>query len=465
MNRQQRRAAERSGQKTSGVAAHSQASSLLALAIAHHQAGRVAEAEPLYRQVLATNPGHPDANHNLGLIAINCGRSDIAVSLIARAVAERPDFVEAHRNLGAALMNIGKFGDAETSYRQALVLSPSHSVTHYNLGNAFKIQGKAEEAVESYRRALALKPDWAEAYSAFGAALADLGQAQEAEIACRRALAMKPLYISAHRNLAVALSCQGKLAEAANSFGRALSLTQGFADGANDLRGMIANKDKLKSMSVTLVSATRYNDVDFYLKSALGESVAKIYSDFPVEYRIYPGNKKSLSSCYNDAIANANNEEEIFVFIHDDLLIVDYFWIDKLIWGLERFDIVGLAGNKRRLPRQPSWMFTDDQFTRDQSSQLSGTVAFDVYGPAGQQCKLLDGVMLAARKSTFEKSGIRFDERFDFHFYDLDLCRQAEERGLTLGTVPLGAVHQSEGNYTSPGWKGAYDAYLSKWGN
>ncbi|WP_158812467.1 tetratricopeptide repeat protein [Methylocapsa sp. S129] len=415
--------------------------------------------------MLAIEPGHPYANHNLGLIATQFGHNEIAVNLIARALADQPDFVEAHRSLGAALMNIGKFDDAAASYKRALALAPTDNITHYNLGNAVKIQGKADEAAKCYQRALALKPDFAEAHSALGSALADLGQTGKAEISCRRALAIKPLYAFAHRNLGIALSRQGKLAEAANSFGRALALMQDRAEESQDLRSLIADKGKLKAASVTMVSASRHSEADFYLKSAMGQSLSQTYSAFPVKSRIYPSNAKSLSACYNDAIANTTNPEEILVFIHDDILLADFFWIDKLIWGLERFDILGLAGNKRRLPRQPGWMFIDDQLTRDQSSQLSGMVGFDVYGRPGQRCKLLDGVMLAARKSTFEKSGIGFDERFDFHFYDLDLCRQAEERNLSLGAIPLGAVHQSEGNYASPEWRRGYDAYLRKWGD
>ena len=52
------------------------------LAVQHHQAGRLPQAEQLYRQILAQEPGHADAMHLLGVIAAQLGRNDAAVELI-----------------------------------------------------------------------------------------------------------------------------------------------------------------------------------------------------------------------------------------------------------------------------------------------------------------------------------------------------------------------------------------------
>jgi hypothetical protein len=161
------------------------------------------------------------------------------------------------------------------------------------------------------------------------------------------------------------------------------------------------------------------------------------------------------------------------VFVHDDVLIVDFFWLDKLVVGFSKFDILGVAGNKRRSRRQPSWAFIDDKFTWDDRVNLSGVVGhgkgfpcqLSVYGVYGQECKLLDGVLLATKKGILDRSKVSFDERFDFDFYDLDLCRQAESRRLRLGTVPLGIVHASPGNFGTERWRASYDKYLQKWGD
>ena len=54
----------------------------------HHQSGRLAEAEALYRQILALEPRHAEALHLLGVIAHQTGRNDVAVDWIATRHAQ-----------------------------------------------------------------------------------------------------------------------------------------------------------------------------------------------------------------------------------------------------------------------------------------------------------------------------------------------------------------------------------------
>lgn len=128
------------------------------LALQHHGAGRLGEAEQLYRQILAHEPGHADAWHYLGMIAAQVGRNDIAVDLIRRAIALNPSCAEAHNNLGNALKNSGQIDEAETAYRRAITLMPGLSKAHINLGNTLKEKGQLDEATTAYRQAMALDP-------------------------------------------------------------------------------------------------------------------------------------------------------------------------------------------------------------------------------------------------------------------------------------------------------------------
>ena len=75
----------------------------LEMARQHHSVGRLAEAEGIYRQILALQPENPDALHLLGLIAYQCGQPQIAVELIRRAIVTTPSIVNYHNNLGLAL--------------------------------------------------------------------------------------------------------------------------------------------------------------------------------------------------------------------------------------------------------------------------------------------------------------------------------------------------------------------------
>src|SRR5438874_10874262 len=84
---------------------------IMQTAVAHHQAGRLAPADAIYRQVLSREPNNADALHLLGLIAHQCGNDNDAIALIGRAVALRPKTAEFHVNLGAALRRMGRLTD------------------------------------------------------------------------------------------------------------------------------------------------------------------------------------------------------------------------------------------------------------------------------------------------------------------------------------------------------------------
>jgi GT2 family glycosyltransferase len=224
-------------------------------------------------------------------------------------------------------------------------------------------------------------------------------------------------------------------------------------------------------VKVRVVCATRAARESFMSSTALGKSLA-LLRPAGVELRLFAGNTAGLPSVYNAAIDESAADPSILLFIHDDVHLCDFHWTDTLNEALERFTVVGIAGNRRRVARQPGWRFLDERFTRDRRENLSGTVAHglgfppervDVYGPSRQQVRLLDGVMLAAKSETLRAGGLRFDERFDFHFYDMDFCRQAERAGLSMGTCAISLVHESKGGFGSESWRRGYERYLAKW--
>jgi protein O-GlcNAc transferase len=82
---------------------------VLAEAARHHEAGRLRQAERLYRRVLADNPHHADCLHLLGLVAHQAGRSEEASQLIERAIALKdadPDF---HNDIAGIYQSLGRF--------------------------------------------------------------------------------------------------------------------------------------------------------------------------------------------------------------------------------------------------------------------------------------------------------------------------------------------------------------------
>lgn len=222
---------------------------------------------------------------------------------------------------------------------------------------------------------------------------------------------------------------------------------------------------------IRIVSATRCSEQDFWNQSALGLSLKKHMAlDDRLSTRVAFENTRGLSEVFNESIEQAN-AAAILVFIHDDVWIDEENFADAVLSGLKRFDVIGVAGNKRRVANQPGWAFIDNQFTWDEAVNLSGRVAHgkeafgyvNDYGAVPAACELMDGVFLAAKKSTLLNSNVKFDSQFDFHFYDLDFCRTARQAGLTLGTWLINLTHQSGGAFGSAGWVSRYQRYLDKW--
>ncbi len=226
-----------------------------------------------------------------------------------------------------------------------------------------------------------------------------------------------------------------------------------------------------KTPTVRIVCATREDREGFLTRTATGRSFALLQHP-GLELSLQERNSEGLPAIYNRAIDAARNDPAILVFVHDDVILSDLFWTEHLYAALTHFHVVGVAGNARRVPRQPGWAFVDLNFTWDEAAFLSGALGHgqgfppDVvsyYGPSHREVKLLDGCLLVAYSQTLIDRGVRFDERFSFHFYDMDFCRAAERAGLKMGTWPISVVHQSGGRFNTPEWNAAYRDYVAKW--
>lgn len=225
------------------------------------------------------------------------------------------------------------------------------------------------------------------------------------------------------------------------------------------------------ALPVRLVCATRLNQAQFFAQSLLGQSLKMIRKTEHIELMLFVENQAGLPSVYNKAIALSRQNPAILVFIHDDVLVPDLFFSRQIRAGLDRFDLIGVAGNTRRSPGQPAWLFKDIQLTWDWP-HLSGAIAHgnalpptnvSYYGPTATSVKLLDGVLLAVSSHTLHAHELQFDERFAFHFYDMDLCRQAEAAGLSMGTWPITLIHGSGGKFGGDPWRAGYASYMAKW--
>lgn len=225
-------------------------------------------------------------------------------------------------------------------------------------------------------------------------------------------------------------------------------------------------------MKINVIVATRLSEKEFYANSATGRSITLLMPDF-INLVVYWNNRRGLSEVYNDAVESVGSDGDIMVFMHDDVHIIDYFWFYRVQEALTRFDIVGVVGNKSRKTLQPSWAFKNPMMEIDSFENFSGAIchgstyppkSVDVYSSTRDKVMLIDGVFMAMKKNIFLTSGIRFDEDFEFHFYDMDFCRQAELLNLACGTWDIALMHNSKGNFSSESWWNSRAKYYSKWG-
>jgi predicted O-linked N-acetylglucosamine transferase (SPINDLY family) len=210
----------------------------------HHRAGRIAEAERGYREILAIDPGHVGSLHFLGVLAHQAGRNDAAVHLISRALALDPGSPDAHVNLANVLKDQGNLQPAISHYQRALALKPENGEVHYCLGVALHLHGELDRALGHYERAIALRPDIAEAQLNMGSIRADQGELEAAVMSYRQALRLRPDYLAAHINLGIALSRGGELIDAAQSFERAVAIAPDHAEAHTNLGMALARQGK-----------------------------------------------------------------------------------------------------------------------------------------------------------------------------------------------------------------------------
>lgn len=173
--------------------------------LSHHRAGRLADAERIYRQILAQDPNNVDALHLLGALAGQVGQRQAAVDLMRRAIQLKPDLAAAHSNLGNILREMDRLDEAIESFRHAIRLQPGFADAHNNLGLALKSADRLDEAIAAYQEAIRLQPDLAPPHSNLGGALLDRGEHDQAIYHFRRGHELKPDDAVFHSDLVYAL--------------------------------------------------------------------------------------------------------------------------------------------------------------------------------------------------------------------------------------------------------------------
>ncbi|MFA7239781.1 MAG: tetratricopeptide repeat protein [Sulfuricellaceae bacterium] len=276
-------------------------------AVVHHQAGRLHEAEQLYRAILQVLPGQPDANHNLGVLAgqvgqhaaglpylktaleINPAQGQYALSyaeaLLATgqageardilhaallhgfntptaqalwqkadaAAGDAPTFAEVDQLV--ALFNAGRYEELESRARLLLERHPNIGFVWKVLGVSLKMQGK--ESLPALQKATEFSPGDAEAHCNLGIAQQDIGQLDAAAGSYARAVEIKPDFAEAHYNLGIALQSLGQLDGAVASYVQALEIEPDFAEAHNSLGATLRDLGRLEDARASCAQALK----------------------------------------------------------------------------------------------------------------------------------------------------------------------------------------------------------------
>ena len=268
-----------------------------------HRAGKLQEADRFYTAILKANPKHPDANHNMGILAVGLGKVQEALPFFKAALNANPSIVQFWVSYIDALIKLDRLEDAKAVFDQAkskgakgdafdelekrfgssgfeniynqdptkehlaslfklysqkklqqvyenteiLTKRYTKNSTLWNLMGASAAQiGKLDEAVFAFQKAISVEPDFADTYNNLGNVLKDLGKPKEAEEAYNKAITIKPDFAEAYFNKGNVLKDQSRLEEAIESYKDALSSKPDYSKAYNNMGNALKGQGKLE---------------------------------------------------------------------------------------------------------------------------------------------------------------------------------------------------------------------------
>ena len=273
--------------------------------VAAHKAGHFKEADRYYTAILKAHPKHPDANHNIGLIAVELGQTIDSLPFFEMALKVNPKIVQYWLSYINALINLNRFNEAEAAFSKAintgvkekdifqikqkldrlikvsnknsqsrcpsekemkiltkfrsqeqfeqalneatnLLLLFPNSVTLYNIiGSINRDLGKFGAAIKAYKKAIEQQPDYADPYYNLGNVLQNQGKQDQAIEAYKKAIRIKPDFAWAQNNIGVVLQDQGRLNQAVKAYKKAIEIQPAFADPYFNLGVVFQDQGKL----------------------------------------------------------------------------------------------------------------------------------------------------------------------------------------------------------------------------
>ena len=268
-----------------------------------HKSGKAEEADQYYTAILKAQPKHPDANHNMGVLAVGVGKVEQSLPFFKTALEANPKIAQFWLSYIDALIKLDRIEDAKSVFDQAkstgvqgdgfdilqqrLGLSDFKEpnvqelsqdeleslIELYNRGKLQQVFKKAQiltkrygnslqlwnllgtsaaqiekpdEAIHAFQKAASLEPRNAQALYNMGKAMIEQGKLEEATESFSKAISLKPDYAKAYNNMGAALQAQGQLNEAIEAYTKAVSINPDFYDAYYNLGNALTDQGKLK---------------------------------------------------------------------------------------------------------------------------------------------------------------------------------------------------------------------------
>jgi tetratricopeptide (TPR) repeat protein len=242
-----------------------------------HKLGKFKLAKTFYQAILKSQPNHPEANHNMGLLQSSIGKIDEALPFFKVALesnsnieqfwlsyidilikkkqfksatlmlekAKEEDMTGDGFNILEAQKELGILGLYKSNNKKNKTLISEFIKAYFNLGNTLLKVGRLKEAESSFRGALVLDDNLIEVHTNLGVTLKEQGRLEEAQLSFRKAILINPNYGEAHYNLGITLRELGRLDEAEKSYIKTIKSKPDFAEAHCNLGNILKDLGRL----------------------------------------------------------------------------------------------------------------------------------------------------------------------------------------------------------------------------
>jgi len=303
-------------------------------AVEAHKAGKLQDAESLYRAILQTQPNHPDANHNLGVLAVSVNKSEAALSLFKTALEANPNQGQFWLSYIDALIKEKQFDNARSVIEQgkkrglagekvdvleaqltASLLEQSSEISTNKVSTFIQQRKKAStkkeeknsssnqtnlnqarnpsqlelnvllehfkkgryDLAENLAKEITQKhPNHQFGWKVLGVVFKQTGRLQDSLIANERSLVISPNDAEAHNNLGVTLKELGRLEEAEAGYKKAIEIRPGYADAHSNLGITLHELGRLEEAEKSYKKAIAINPKDAEACSNLGNTLREL---------------------------------------------------------------------------------------------------------------------------------------------------------------------------------------------